>query len=710
MFKFKRKSIMLKGLVVGIIAMVALFFGNQYKSFNNGEQEKAIVYSVKNMLDYVHFSPRQLNDEFSEKIYEEYLKNLDGLKRFLTLEDISLLEPYKYQLDDQIIENKLEFFDLSYKIINASIDKVTGFYKDILDKPFEFDSNETLELDPDKRSWAANDEELKEVWKKFLKYEVLTRIANKQEEQKKVKSDTIKILSFEEIEKDSRKKVLKIYDDMFKRMKKLRRSDRFEVYINSFANLEDPHTEYFSPKDKEDFDIRMGGKLEGIGARLQADGDYTKVVSIIPGGPAWKGKQLEPKDLILKVAQGDSEDFVDLTGMRLDDVVRLIRGKKGTKVRLEIKKPDATIEVIEIIRDEVIIDETKAKSVIVGLKGEIDSIGFIRLPSFYSDFKSDGNNCSDDIKKELNKLKEKNIKGIILDLRYNGGGSLRDVIKIAGYFIEKGPVVQVKPGKEKPYIHRDNNVEVVYDGPLVILVNEMSASASEILAAAMQDYNRAIIVGSKATFGKGTVQRFFDLDNMIRGADDVKPLGNLKITTQKFYRINGGSTQLKGVESDIVLPDNYMYMDVGEREYKNAMLWDKITELDYAQNVFVINNKEEIINKSKIRIDQDTVFIYIKENAMRMKKYSDSTSISLNLEKFSLQKDERKKKDDFYKARLDNEIPSITVKNLDVDLPHINMDSSRIARNKEWLKNIKKDEYLKEAINIVNDIVKSKKQ
>ena len=699
---------MLKGLIVGLIAMVALFISNQYKSFNSGEQEKAIVYSVKNMLDYVHFSPKQLDDDFSARIFDEYLNNLDGLKRFLTKEDISQLEKYKYELDDQIIEERLDFFDLSYNLINAATEKVKGFYQGILDAPFDFDSDETVQLDPEKRVWAANDEELKNVWRKFLKYEVLTRIESKLEEKEKTKNDSIKNLTFEEIEKDSRKKVLKIYNDMFKRLKKIRRSDRFEVYINAFANLEDPHTEYFSPKDKEDFDIRMGGKLEGIGARLQADGDYTKVVSIIPGGPAWKGKQLEPKDLILKVAQGDSEDFVDLTGMRLDDVVRLIRGKKGTKVRLEIKKPDGSIETIEIIRDEVIIDETKAKSVLVGLKGGIDNIGFIRLPSFYSEFKSDGNNCADDIKAELEKLNKKKVKGIILDLRYNGGGSLQDVIKIAGYFIEKGPIVQVKPGKGKSLIHKDNDTDVVYNGPLVILVNEMSASASEIMAAAMQDYNRAIIMGSKATFGKGTVQRFFDLDNIIRGVDDLKPLGNLKVTTQKFYRINGGSTQLKGVESDVVLPDNYMYMDVGEREYKNALPWDKIKNLDYSQNVFVLNNKEQIINKSRERIEKDSIFMFIKENAKRLKKYSDSTRVSLNLETFKKQKKERKKLDDFYRKKLNNEISTLVVENLDVDLPHINIDSSRIARNEEWLKNLKKDEDIKEAINVVNDIIEAK--
>ncbi|HHH53330.1 MAG TPA: tail-specific protease, partial [Bacteroidetes bacterium] len=619
---YKRNSIMIKGLIIGLLATVGLVLGNQYKSIDKTEQEKAIVYTVKNMLDYVHFSPQKLNDDFSKQFYTEYLNDLDGLKRFLTKQDKNELSQYQYQLDDQILDRNLEFFDLSYLKINTGIEKVKSFYKEILSKPFDFNKKESIELDPDKRTWTENDEELKDEWRKFLKYEVLTRLENKLEDQKKTENDSLKSKSFEELEKEARERVEKNYDDMFHRLDKLRRSDRFEIYVNAFTSLYDPHTEYYSPKDKEDFDIRMGGKLEGIGARLQADGDYTKVASIIPGGPAWKGKELEPKDIILKVAQGDSDEFVDLTGMRLDDVVRLIRGKKGTKVRLEVKKPDATIKIIEIIRDEVIIDETKAKSLLLGMDGKIDSVGFIRLPSFYSDFKSDGNNCADDIKSELEKLKEKNVKGIILDLRYNGGGSLRDVIKIAGYFIKQGPVVQVKPGKEKPYIHKDNDSQVVYDGPLIILINEMSASASEIMAAAMQDYNRAIIVGSKASFGKGTVQRFFDLDNMIRGADDIKPLGNLKVTTQKYYRISGGSTQLKGVESDIILPDNYMYIDVGEREYKHAMPWDKIQKLEYSQDVFNLKNKEEIIKKAKERVQQDTIFKYINDNALRMKKYS----------------------------------------------------------------------------------------
>lgn len=703
---------MFKVIIIGFIGMVTFFASNFYKSFDTTEKEQAIVYTVKNMVDYVHFSTKKINDNFSQEFYEEYIDNLDGLKRFLTQEEVNKLEVYKNDLDNQILEQKLDFFDLSYSLVNSGVAKTKQFYKELLQEPFEFNSEDILELDPEKRTWAQNDEELKKQWRGFFKYEVLTRVLNELEDQEKNKEESKEeIKSFEEIEKESRERVEKIYSDMFKRMDKIEREDRFEVYVNAFSNLFDPHTEYFSPKDKEDFDIRMGGKLEGIGARLQTDGDYTKIASIIPGGPAWKGKELEPNDLILKVAQEGSEDYVDLVGMRLDKVVTYIRGKKDTKVKLEVKKADGTIAIIEIVRDEVIIEEGKAKSVMVGYKNNeenniIDNIGFIRLPSFYSDFKSrEGENCAKDIKTELEKLKNKNVKGIILDLRFNGGGSLKDVITMAGYFIEKGPIVQVKPGKEKPYVHKDTDSSVEYDGPLVILVNEMSASASEILAAAMQDYKRAVIVGSKETFGKGTVQRFFDLDNMIRGAKDVKPLGNLKVTTQKFYRINGGSTQLKGVGSDVVLPDRYMHLEVGEREYDNALPWDKIESLKYSQNAFVLENTDEIIQRSQTRMQKDSAFLYIEQNAQKIKEYSESTLISMNIEDYKKWKENRKKEDKFFKDKLNNEIPELIVNNLEVDMPHIQVDSSRIDRNETWLNTIKKDQYIKEAIFVVNDII-----
>ncbi len=734
MIKSKRKNIMIKGIIIGVLGVATFFLSNNYNKFDAAEKEQAIVYTVKKMVDYVHFSPKKINDEFSKQFYADYIKNLDGMKRFLTQEDIDQLALYNTRLDDEILNQNLEFFNLSNTLINNGIEITKGFYKELLEKPFDFTIDDTIELDPEKRDWAKNKEELKEQWRKYFKYDVLVRVINKMEDQEKLNKDSVnsnEIKTFEELEKESRDKVKERYKDLFKRFAKVERSDRFEIYVNSFANLFDPHTEYFSPKDKEDFDIRMGGKLEGIGARLQTDGDFTKIISIIAGGPAWKGKELEENDLILKVAQENSDDFVDLTGMRIDKVVTYIRGKKGTKVKLEVKKPDGTIKVIEITRDEVILEEGKAKSAILGYKNiksnnktasidekvanqdsnvVIDNIGFIRLPSFYSDFKSrDGENCSKDIKKELSKLKDKNVNGIILDLRSNGGGSLRDVITMGGFFIKDGPIVQVKPGKEKPYVHSDNDSNVEYDGPLVILVNEMSASASEILAAAMQDYKRAVIIGSTATFGKGTVQRFFDLDNLFRGSNSVKPLGNIKITTQKFYRINGGSTQLKGVESDIVLPDRYEYMDVGERDYDHALPWDKINHLDYEQNVFKLNHMDELKQRSEDRVKKDSAFIYIEENARKIKDYSDKTLIPVNIDKFKLWKAERKKEDEHFKGKLNTTIPGIEVKNLDVDLAHIQIDSSRIGRNENWLKNIRKDQYVKEAIFVMKDIIELEK-
>jgi carboxyl-terminal processing protease len=704
MFNLNKKNIMIKGLIIGFIGLVAFLIGNKTISFENPEKEQAIVYTVKNALDYVHFAPQLVNDEFSVRFFEEYLNNLDGTKRFLTQNEISQLEIYRTKLDDQILGKDLTFFNLSDKLTEEAINRVRSFYKTLLEKPYSFTSDETIEMDPDKRPWAKDEKELTDLWRKLFKYEILTRVHSELENQKmNTKTDSIK-KSINQIEKEARERVLKIYDDMFDRLKKVNREDRFENYINTFSNLFDPHTEYFSAKEKEDFDIKMQGKLEGIGARLQTDKEYTKIVEIIPGGPAWKDKELKTNDLILKVAQGNSDEYIDLTGMRIDDVVTHIRGKKGTKVKLEVKKPDGSIKILQLTRDEVIIDETKAKSVIVSGKGNNQDVGFIRLPSFYSEFKSDGNNCADDIKTEIEKLKAKNVKGIILDLRYNGGGSLPDVIKIAGYFIEKGPVVQVKQTNEKPYVHNDTDSEILYDGPLVILVNEMSASASEILAAAVQDYNRGVVIGSKATFGKGTVQRFFDLDNMISGSGNIKPLGNIKITTQKFYRINGGSTQLKGVESDIELPDSYMYMEVGEREFDNALPWDKIQPLSYSQNVWNISSKQEIINRSKLRISSDSLLLKVEENARKLKEYSDKTIVSLNLNKFSEDTKKRKDLDEYFKKYLDKELPSIMVKNLEADLADIQMDSSRIARNDEWLKSIRKDYQIKEAIDVIKDL------
>lgn len=690
-----------KGIIVVLLAAISLY-STGVIPFDSKEKEAVIVETVKKMMNDIHFQPRDFDDTFSGQMFDTYLDMIDGSKRFLTQEDVQQLSVYRNQLDDQILAKDFAFFDLSVDLLEKGIDKTEGFYEDILDQPFDFSAKESVQMDPEKRYYPENDEALRAYWTQILKYETLTRLIDALEDNENAETPK----SFEELEQESRDKVKKVYKDLFGRLDKLRRSDRFEAYIDAMTHEFDPHSDYFSPKQKEDFDIRMSGKLEGIGARLQADGDNTKVVSIIVGGPAWKGKELEVNDLIVQVAQ-DGEEFVDVTGMRLDDVVQLIRGKKGTRVTLQVKKKDGSLSEIVIVRDEVIIEEGKAKSVILGLDGTIDNIGFIRLPSFYSDFSNrNGSSCAEDVARELEKLKERDVKGIIIDLRYNGGGSLIEVVEMAGFFVEEGPIVQVKPRGREPYVYKDKDKgEVKYDGPMIILVNEFSVSASEILAAALQDYGRAVIVGSKATFGKGTVQRFYDLDQVIRGGSDIKPLGELKITTQKFYRINGGSTQLKGVESDIVLPDTYHYIETGEKELDNAMQWSKIEKREYAQQAYTIEDLEALKTSSQKRLAVDPEFREIEEQAKLLKTYRDETLVPLNLQQFQEMERERKEVDDRFDEILDKEVPGIRVMNLPQDTAYIAIDSSRIARNDEWLKLLRKDVYLEEALNVMRDMI-----
>ena len=695
----------IRTIVIAVMAVISLYAGGLFPKFNAEEKEIAILRTVKAMMAREHFQPRVFDDSFSVKMFDTYLDMIDGSKRFLTAEDIEQLEKYRIGLDEELNQEKLDFFNLSYTLLEAGIDKTEAFYKELLSQPFDFSKAEELEMDPEKRAYARNDAELRELWRQSLKYETMTRLITAQELNEK--EETPKRL--EDLEKETREKVRKVYEDWYKRLDQLRRSDRFELYLDAMAHGFDPHSDYFSPKEKEDFDIRMSGKLEGIGARLQAEDDYTKVVSIIPGGPAWKGKELEVNDLIVQVAQ-DGEEFVDITGMRLDDVVQLIRGKKGTKVTLQVKKKDGSLQEIRITRDEVIIEEGKAKSVIMNYTGVIDSVGYIRLPSFYSDFSdANGSSCSADVATEIEKLKSQGVKGILLDLRYNGGGSLTEVIDMAGFFVERGPIVQVKPRSGDPMVYSDrDNGQVKYDGPLIILVNEFSVSASEILAAAMQDYHRAVIVGSPSTFGKGTVQRFYDLDRIIQGNHEVKPLGELKITTQKFYRIDGGSTQLKGVLSDIVLPDTYHYIETGEKELENAMPWTQIESREYNQNVFLIENIEELRQASRQRIQADPEFSRILEQAAIYRDLRDQTTASLNLEQFKKQQAERDSIDNRFDDLVDKAIPGLQVINLPQDTAFIQMDSSRIARNDEMIRSLEKDIYAEEAILVLRDLIKGK--
>lgn len=698
----KNKSLIALAVFLGIFV-----FGAFDSSKDSKDKEALILHAVLNFLDALHFEPKTIDDDFSKEVYSNYLDYIDPAKRLIIQPELEQLKLYEVEIDDQIRERSFEFFNLSIGIIDNAYDRAESFFNDIIDQPFDFNKEEEIELDYEKRVASPDEATLKEEWRKFLKYETLRRLRadlKKQKEAQEKEDTDVEVKTMAQLEKEARESVKETYGDWFKRIEKLRRSDRFETYINAITHIYDPHSDYLNAKEKEDFDIRMGGKLEGIGARLQADGEFTKVTSIVPGGPAWKGKDLEVDDLIYGVTQEDGE-YTDVKGMRLDDVVQKIRGPKGTIVTLSVKKQDGSNSDVVIERDEVIIDEGFARSVILTQENG-DRIGYIKLPRFYSSFEGkNGNSCAQDVKKELIKLQEEGIDGIVLDLRNNGGGSLRDVIDMSGLFIEKGPIVQVKPREDKARVYKDSDSGVVYSGPLTVMVNNYSASASEILAAALQDYNRAVIVGSNSTFGKGTVQRFFNLDDHYNGTHPLADkLGELKITMQKFYRVDGGSTQLKGVEPDIVLPDSYHFFDIGEKDYDHALDWSVIEPLKYDQNVYNISDIEDLIANSSRRIKENPEFGLILENAKRLKDNKEHSVYSLNFGKFDDFLSKREEESKKYKDLMDTELNSFEISNLLVDVDYIQSDSSRIARNEDWLAGLQKDIYVEEVLNILNDM------
>lgn len=706
--------------LASVIAFIAFI-----NPFNFQEREAMILTGVMKFMDQVHYNPKMINDELSVVIFDKYIEALDSRKRFLTQEEVDELAQFRDKIDDQIKIKTFEMFEMSNELIEKGIQRGQRIYESIDVSALDLTSNDKVNLDYENRERPKNEKALKKYWEQLITYDIISKVETKIDKQvQKLQAmmlvppavDTAAVNSEKEpyVEKNRNELIAEAIEDhtknykkWFKRLNKQRRSDRFEQYLNAVTHQSDPHTTYFNPKKRDDFNINMGGKLEGIGARLQADDDFIKIVSIVPGGPIWKTKKAEADDLIIAIQQEGEDEVLNLYGMRLDDVVSKIRGKKGTVITLTLRKKDGSEILLAIERDEVITEETLAKSLIIDKVGSIENIGYIKLPKFYSSFeKKGGNSCAKDVASEIEKLKTVNVNGIILDLRNNTGGSLNDVVEMSGLFIKEGPIVQVKPRTRDAYVHRDKNPDVLYDGPLMILVNKYSASASEIIAAAMQDYKRAVIVGSTSTYGKGTVQRFYDLDRAFKGAEDYKPLGSLKMTTQKFFRVNGGSTQLIGVTPDIVLPDNYQYMDVGEKEYDHAMKWTEIDPVEYSQDVALLDHIDEVAATSKKRVDKNDKFTKVLANAERIKKYRDNSTYSLNIDQFIKEMDQREEDSEQYKDLYDTDIASLKISNLKVDMDNINFDESKRARNQDWLDGMKKDFYLEEALSIMKDMIR----
>ena len=686
------------GFVISGIISLVIYFEVSNVNFSSDEpnKDRLLVDLVSYVLDKLHYDPQIINDDFSIKVYDDFIDAVDSQKRFLLKSDLELFSQFRLSIDDQINSSNIAFFNLVYETLKKRIDEVENFYGEILEVPFNFQINEEINLDYENLEYASSSDELKKIWRKRLKLSALDGYASKKE----IK-DKEEVISEEEIEKESRTAIFENLKDFFQFNDELERSDWFSIYLNSIVTQFDPHTSYLAPQAKEVFDQNISGKFQGIGARLFKRNQQVEISEIIIGGPVWRDNLLNVGDIIIAVAQSAEEEPTEISLMKLTDATDLIKGEKGTNVFLTVKRVDGGIEQIEITRDIVELEETYAKSSII--KDDSNVYGLINLPRFYIDFDDYGErNAASDIKKEILELKNKNINGLILDLRNNGGGSLKTVIDITGFFIEKGPVVQVKSIGGRKEILKDNDPSIIWDGPLVILVNEFSASASEILAAALQDYNRAIILGSKQTYGKGTVQNVVDLNNVISG-NTYGDLGSLKITTDKFYRVNGGSTQLEGVKSDLIFPNRYSYIDIGEKDLENPLSWDKIDPARYDNSVKVFNYAQAISN-SKERIGQNEYFSIIDQHAKLIKSKQDDKTISLDYNSYKEDQEEFKLQSDKLKVIEEFNSPYLFEWNDN----NLNANSSYNDDMKEkrdrWIKSLQKDIYVDEAMNLLKDL------
>ncbi len=666
----------------------------------NGDEQK-IIDKVRRTLSYMHYAPKSLDNNFSEKVYNNYLDALDPYKRIFKQEDIVEFSKSKDLMDDYFKDNNVDFYHTSIDRLYQRLDESEKYINSILSKPINLEEADYYLLDEEKKSFPKNLQEWEKGWQQYVKYSILNEVYSTIETNEN-KKDSLKIkiptLSKQQLIDSAVVKVKENITESFRRMKARKKSDFFGDYVNAFAEVYDPHTTYFSPKDTQDFSETISGKFEGIGAAIQDKKGYPTISTLIIGGPAWKSKQLDPGDVILKVAQGDKEP-VNVVGMFLDDAIRLIKGKKGTKVILTIKKKDGTIKEVSIIRDEVEIEDSYAKStVIIDDKG--DKYGLISFPSFYLPFDSKGGRyVSEDIEKEIIKLKKENIKGLILDIRSNGGGSLSEVVNIVGLFIKSGPVVQVVSSDGTRKTYSDEDEKIVWDGPLTVMVNEFSASASEILAGAIQDYQRGVVIGSPQTYGKGTVQQVFPLDRFSFGNSNS---GDLKLTVQKYYRITGNSVQLHGVSSDIILPDRYTYSDIKESTQKNAMPWDKIDGTIYSpwQNNF---NLDYLRAKSFDRNKNSDYLKKVEAASKWLETIYKEEKISLQYDEFMAEMKQRKdlaKKYEFkdYKNTLEFSWTA-SDKNL------IASDTIQKAKKEDWVKNLKKDYYINETVKVLHDMI-----
>ena len=684
--------------IVMLIAVASCSFTN--KSFENDDKDKLLLDLITYVLEKGHYEPKDIDDDFSVNVFEDFVDVIDPTKRYFLEDDIMEFEQYKFQIDDQIKNTDISFFNLVYDRLMERMNDAKKIYQEVLEDPFDYSVEETLNIDYKEQPFASSKKDLKERWRKQLKYATIGTYDSKLKIAKQENAgDENSIKTPKEAEVAARESTKKTLDEFFDFVDDLERKDWFVQYINTIVDEFDPHTFYFAPDDKDKFDMSMSGKFEGIGARLQKKPEGAKIVEIISGGPVWRDQRLEVGDEIIKVGQ-DGEEPIDIVGMRLDDAIKLIKGPQGTVVDLTVRKVDGSLETISLTRDVVELEESFAKS--ANIIKDNQKFGIINLPKFYVDFDDySERNAATDVAKEVERLKQEGAEGLILDLRDNGGGSLKTVVEMAGLFIKDGPIVQVRSSGQGKEVYDDKDERVQWDGPLVILVNELSASASEILAAAMQDYKRAVVIGSKQTFGKGTVQNVIPLDNIVR-SNEHGDLGAIKLTTQKFYRINGGSTQLEGVKSDVVVPDRYSYIDLGERDQSKPWKGDKISPADYEIWDGYIDYEQTIANSSK-RMAANAQIKLIEENAKWLKAEQDETMVSLNYDIYKSEEQKDKEKSEYFK-KLQEYDSKLTFTSLKYEEELFTKDSILREKRNRWHKNLARDVYVEEAVNGLQDL------
>ena len=666
------------------------------KTFDDPDKDKLLMQLVTYLLEEGHFQPKDFNDSFSEDVYNRFLKTIDPYKQYFYKSDVKEFETFKTLLDDQIKNYDLSFFNLVHNRLTQRIEESKAVYTEVLGRPFNYELDEVYQSDAENLEYVSSKKEMSNRWRKQLKFSTLTdyhdMLSDADNDNK----------SNAEIDEEARKSTLKSLEEVSVYFDDMRRDDWLAMYINAISESFDPHTYYFAPQFKDRFDAEMSGKYEGIGARLQKKMDKISITELISGGSAWRQNKLQVGDVILKVRQEDEDQAVSIVGMRLDDAVKLIKGPKGTNVILTLKRVDGTIEDLSIPRDEIELEETYAKSSIV--KKSKYKFGVINLPKFYIDFEDvNSRNSTTDVKREIERLKDEGVDGLVLDLRNNGGGSLKTAVEIGGLFIKEGPIVQVRSTGEDRQVLKDRDPSVSWDGPLVILVNEFSASASEILAAAMQDYKRAIVIGSKQTYGKGTVQNVIDLNRMIRNNTNGD-MGAFKFTTQKYYRINGGSTQLEGVKSDVVVPDRYSYIDLGEKDQDNPLSWDEIEPASYELWKSSIDY-ETTVQKSKERMNSSAEIKLIDENARWIKDARSKDVYSLKYSEYVAELKKNEKESERFDA-LSDYTTNLSFESLAYEKPIMANDSVLRIKRERWHESLSKDIYMDEALNVLTDLNK----